>query len=204
MVFGDGLIRKSAVLLLHIIVLLLPPPTASYLAAPCRWKFHQFHIPSTICIPMTPLISSTLCSYKLNALPVPTFTFLRQMVAMTSASQPKLSAAGCATVTGLAILANARIIRASNTIVLDVQLYLGPTDQDLLIGSLRYFNKKNSRFDDRPNMYIILATVNTHIIICLHIINSVFSSPDENPRPIYRFQAVDHCRITPLLVIYFR
>jgi len=79
----------------------------------------------------------------------------------TLASQPKLLAAGWASITGIAILANPRIIPASKTIVLDVQLYLGPTDQDLLIGSLRYFNSANLSFDDGPNLYVIYATVST-------------------------------------------
>ena len=62
----------------------------------------------------------------------------------TTPSQPKLVAAGWASITGIAILANPRMIPASKTIVFDAQLYLGPTDEDLLIGSLRYFNSTNS------------------------------------------------------------
>jgi hypothetical protein len=103
----------------------------------------------------------------------------------TSAFQPKLSAAGYASVTGLAILANPRIIRASKTIILDVQIYLGPTDQDLLLGSFRYFNSTNLTFDDGPNLYVIHAKVSTQIIICLHTSKWIFSLLDENPRPIY-------------------
>jgi len=77
----------------------------------------------------------------------------------TSASQPKPSAAGSADVTGIAILANPRIIPGSKTIVFDAQLYLEPTDQDLLIGSLRYFNSANLTFDEGSNLYFIIATV---------------------------------------------
>ena len=77
----------------------------------------------------------------------------------TSASHPKLSAAGSAHVTGLTILANPRRIHASKTIVFDAQLYLGPTCQDLLIGSLRYFNSADLSFEDRPSFYTINATV---------------------------------------------
>ena len=88
----------------------------------------------------------------------------------TPASQPKLSAAGSASVTGLAILANPRTLRYSKTIVIDVQLYLGPTDEDLLIGSLRYFNSTDMSFDaDAPNLYVIHAKVSiVQITVCLH------------------------------------
>lgn len=86
----------------------------------------------------------------------------------TSASQPKLSVAGSAIITGLAVLANPRVLPSSKTIVLDVQVYLGPMDQDLLIGSLRYFNSTDMTFDDAPNLYVIFAKVSTQIIICLH------------------------------------
>jgi hypothetical protein len=82
----------------------------------------------------------------------------------TTPSQPKLVAAGWASITGIAILANPRMIPASKTIVFDAQLYLGPTDEDLLIGSLRYFNSTNFSFDDGPSFYVIYATVSTHII----------------------------------------
>jgi len=77
----------------------------------------------------------------------------------TSASQPKPSAAGWATLTGLVILANPRVISASRTIVLDAQVFLGPTDSDLLIGSLRYFNSTDHTFNDEPHLYSITATV---------------------------------------------
>jgi hypothetical protein len=43
-------------------------------------------------------------------------------------------------------------------------LYLGPTDDDLLIGSLRYFNSTNITFDESPHLYVIHATVSYHII----------------------------------------
>jgi hypothetical protein len=76
----------------------------------------------------------------------------------TSVSQQKPSTAGRASVAGLAILANPRGIFAK-TLVVDAQLYLGPTDQDFLIGSLRFFNCDNLTFDDGPNLYIINATV---------------------------------------------
>ena len=74
-------------------------------------------------------------------------------------SQSKLSAAGSAYLTGLAILANPHRIPASNTIVFDTQLYLGPTPQDMLIGSLRYFNSANLSFEDGPDLYYINTTV---------------------------------------------
>lgn len=74
--------------------------------------------------------------------------------------RPKLSAAGWAFITGLAILANPRVVPSSKTVVIDAQLYLGPTDEDLVIGSLRYFNSANLTFDDGPNLYAITATVN--------------------------------------------
>jgi hypothetical protein len=77
----------------------------------------------------------------------------------TTVSQPKIWAAGWASVSGLAILANPRRIPASRTIVVDAQFYLGPTDQHLLIGSLRYFNAADLSFDDGPNLYMISATV---------------------------------------------
>ena len=105
--------------------------------------------------------------------------------ATSTTSQPKLSAAGCAFVTGLAVLANPRVVRSSKTFVLDVQFYLGPTDQDLLIGSLRYFNSTNLHFDDEPNLYVIYAKVSTQIVICLHTNKWIFSLLDLNPRPIY-------------------
>lgn len=72
---------------------------------------------------------------------------------------PNLSATGWAFITGLAILANPRIAPGSKTVVIDTQLYLGPMDEDLIIGSLRYFNSANSIFDDGPNLYAINATV---------------------------------------------
>jgi hypothetical protein len=86
----------------------------------------------------------------------------------SSPSVPRLSAAGSAYLTGLAILANPRRIPSSNTVVFDAQLYLGSTAQDMLIGSLRYFNLVNSSFVDEPNLYYINTTVS--------ILLSVFSS----------------------------
>jgi hypothetical protein len=77
----------------------------------------------------------------------------------TSASQAKPSAAGLVHVTGLAILGNPRGFASSRTISLDAQLYLGPTDRDLLIGSLRYFNLVNVTFENEPGLYAIGATV---------------------------------------------
>jgi hypothetical protein len=103
----------------------------------------------------------------------------------TSASQPKLSAVGSAFVIGLAVLANPRRLPSSKTFVLDVQLYLGPADEDILIGSLRYFNSNNLIFDDAPSLYVIYAKVSTQIIICLHTNKWIFSLLDKNPRPIY-------------------
>lgn len=79
-----------------------------------------------------------------------------------SPSQPKPSAAGWASLTGLAILANPRSISASKTIVLDAQVFLGPTDSDLLIGSLRYFNSTDHTFNDEPHLYSINATVSSY------------------------------------------
>jgi len=83
----------------------------------------------------------------------------------SSPSLPKLSAAGSAYLTGLAILANPRRIPASNTFVFDTQLYLGPTPQDMLIGSLRYFNSANSIFEDGPDLYYINTSVSTFLSI---------------------------------------
>jgi hypothetical protein len=95
--------------------------------------------------------------------------------ASTSASQPpKLSAIGRATITGLAILANPRI-HASKILVFDAQFYLGPTDEDFILGSLRYFNQDNSSFDDEACLYFVQATVSIRFIICLLISKSVFS-----------------------------
>lgn len=56
------------------------------------------------------------------------------------------------------------MIPASKTVVLDAQLYLKVTDQDLpLIGSLRYFNSESNymTFDEGPNLYVIYTTVST-------------------------------------------
>jgi hypothetical protein len=100
--------------------------------------------------------------------------------------------AASASISGLAILANPRILPASRTIVLDVQIYLGPTDEDLLIGSLRFFNSTNLSFDDGPSLYFIYMTVSARIIIPLSINKSIFSSLDENPRPMCQFQATEH------------
>ena len=115
----------------------------------------------------------------------------------TSASQPKPSAAGSADVTGIAILANPRIIPGSKTIVFDAQLYLEPTDQDLLIGSLRYFNSANLTFDEvfyyRDSEYIIAYFLNPKLS---------FSLLDENPRPMCQFRAAEHFWITPSSVTY--
>ena len=79
----------------------------------------------------------------------------------SSASQPKLqvSAAGSANVTGVAILANPRRILNSKTIVFDTQFYLGPTDQDFLMGSLRFFNSFDLSFEDEPELYYVNASV---------------------------------------------
>jgi hypothetical protein len=93
----------------------------------------------------------------------------------TSASQPKPSAPGFAFVTGLAILANPRAISASKTIVLDVQIYLGPTDKDLLIGTFRYFNLVNATFDDGPSLYQIGATVSILLVSITIYINFQFA-----------------------------
>ena len=76
-----------------------------------------------------------------------------------SMATPKLSSAGWAFITGLAILANPRVIPGSKTVVIDTQLYIGPTDDDLIIGSLRYFNSANLTFHDGPHLYAIVATV---------------------------------------------
>jgi hypothetical protein len=128
--------------------------------------------------------------YKLRLLG-PTFSFLRSMVttttSTTSASQSKLSAAGHAFVTGIAILANPRKLRSSKTFVLDAQFYLesvDPIDQKPLLGSLRYFNSTNLSFDDEPNLYVIYAKVSTQIIICLHTNRWIVSLLDKNLRPI--------------------
>jgi len=83
----------------------------------------------------------------------------------TSASQAKPSVVGWASVTGPAILANPRGISGSKTIVLDAQLYLGPTNQDLLIGSLRYFNSDNHSFDDAPSLYAIVTSVSIYLLL---------------------------------------
>ena len=72
---------------------------------------------------------------------------------------PHLSAAGRAFVTGLAILANPRGFPGSKTVAFDTQLYLGPGDGDLMIGSLRFFNLKDLTFDDQANLYSIVTTV---------------------------------------------
>jgi len=120
----------------------------------------------------------------------------------TSASQPKLLAAGRTFVSALAILANPRILFASKTIVLDVQIYLGPADQDLLIGSLRYFNSDNLSFDDGPHLYLIHATVSTQIYYRLNINQLIFSSLDENPRLMCQFQVTEQFWTTPSSVTY--
>lgn len=77
---------------------------------------------------------------------------------MVNTASPKPSAVGLASVAGLAILAHPRGISA-RTIVVDAQLYLGPTDKDLLVGSLRYFNLANVTFEDEPNLYFVVTTV---------------------------------------------
>jgi hypothetical protein len=87
----------------------------------------------------------------------------------SSAFQPKLSAAGSAYVTGLAILANPRRIPVSKTIVFDTQFYLGTKDQDSLIGSLRYFNSADLSFEDGPELYYVNATVS----ILLYVPSSI-------------------------------
>ena len=83
----------------------------------------------------------------------------------SSAFQPKLPAAGSAYVTGLAILANPRRIPVSKTIVFDTQIYLGSSDQDLLIGSLRYFNSADLSFEDGPELYYVNATVSISLYV---------------------------------------
>ena len=88
----------------------------------------------------------------------------------TSTSAPKLSAAGRTSLNGLAILANPRSIPASKTIVIDAQLYLGSAGQDLLIGSLRYFNSTDTIFDDEPCLYFVSATVSILLSSYQHIL----------------------------------
>lgn len=115
----------------------------------------------------------------------------------------KLLAAGSAFVVGLAILANPRAVRMTTLLVLDGQFYLGPTDQDVLIGSLRYYNSFNLSFDDKPALYFVYTTVRTQIIICFWYTNkSLFSLLYEDPTPMCQFQATEHLGITPLLVTY--
>jgi hypothetical protein len=120
----------------------------------------------------------------------------------SSASQPKLSAAGSAHVMGLAILANPRRIPVSKTIVFDTQLYLGPTCQDILIGSLRYFNSADLSFEDGPELYCINSTVSIISIIYFLINKLSFSLLDEVPLLMCRFQATEHFRITHSSVTY--
>lgn len=104
-----------------------------------------------------------------------------------SSSQSKLSAAGSAYLTGLALLANPRRIPASNTFVFDTQLYLGPpTPQDMLIGSLHYYNSANLGF------------------ICFLVSKLIFSLLDEYPLRMCQFQAAENFCITILLVTYSR
>ncbi len=93
------------------------------------------------------------------------------MVAASTPTQPKHPAPGWAIIMGLAILAHPRKVRGSKTIIVDAQFYLGPTDQDLIIGSLRYFNSKDLIFGDGPNSYVINATVSTILLSIITPLN---------------------------------
>ena len=123
----------------------------------------------------------------------------------TSAPQPEMpkpAAAGLATITGLAILANPRIVHASKTLVLDAQFYLGLTNRDSLIGSLRYYNLRDYTFHDEATLYVVHATVSTRFVICFPTSRSVFSLLDENRELVCRFPGTEHIWITALSVTY--
>jgi hypothetical protein len=81
------------------------------------------------------------------------------MVNSASASHERLSTAGSASLSGFAILANPRVIPSSKTIVVDAQLFIGPEDDNFILGSLRYFNSDDKTFVDEPMLYLIHATV---------------------------------------------
>ena len=99
---------------------------------------------------------------------------------------PKLASAGWAFITGLAILANPRVIPGSKTVVIDTQLYIGPTDDNLIIGSLRYFNSANLTFHDGPHLYAIVATVSILFSVFASANYIIFSllNLDQNAWPI--------------------
>ena len=126
------------------------------------------------------------------------------MATSPSLSRPKLSAGGSAYVTGLAILANPRRIPVSKTIVFDTQLYLGPTGQDLLIGSMRYFNSTDLSFEDGPDLYQINVTVSILLSVSLNNKLICGSFLIEDPLRTCRFQATERSGITPSSVIYSR
>lgn len=90
-----------------------------------------------------------------------------------SASHSRLSVPGSATLAGLVILANPR--RISKTIVFDAQLYLGPGNHDMLIGSLRYFNSDDLAFSDEPGLYVIHSTVSLSLFISTFTNNIQFA-----------------------------
>lgn len=68
---------------------------------------------------------------------------------------------------GLAILAHPRRVPGSRTVIVDAQVYLGPTD--LLIGSLRYFNLNDVTIEDAPHLYFIQATVSAILPVSIAI-----------------------------------
>ncbi|KAJ3502532.1 hypothetical protein NLJ89_g8846 [Agrocybe chaxingu] len=59
----------------------------------------------------------------------------------------------------VAILANPHVAKpGSKTIMFDVQIYVGPNDDNILLGALRYFNLNNDSFPLETNLYQIHTT----------------------------------------------
>ena len=65
---------------------------------------------------------------------------------------------GLASLEAIVHLLNPRVITKTRTVVFDMQLYIGPTTNDVLIGCVRYFNDSGDSFDDVA-LYRVVTTV---------------------------------------------
>ena len=72
---------------------------------------------------------------------------------------------GLASLEAIVLLLNPRVIAKTRTVVFDMQLYIGPTTTDVLIGCVRYFNESGDSFDDVA-LYHATTTVRHLLAFC--------------------------------------
>lgn len=68
-----------------------------------------------------------------------------------------------ATITGIAVFENPRMIERSKVIVVDAQMYMGADTQSLSL-ALRYFNQNDLCFDEM-GLYFVHASVSVHFCL---------------------------------------